>query len=199
LLQNLGRLLVQYHFPEEALQIRELMRPAPPSRAGDVDEPGLNEETAAFAVLGADIESIGTAVLRHWGLDDAVLTIARRLPLGTAVHAPESDDDVLRSVASCANEAVDALDMSTPRMAAAVQRVAQRYGRALGFDARELQQALQRSARGEALGKPADSVAMAATTTATTATTAAAAATTAAAATDTIVASARTKRSEARV
>ena len=33
-LQNLGRLLVQYHFPEEAEQIRQLMQPAPPAAAG---------------------------------------------------------------------------------------------------------------------------------------------------------------------
>jgi eukaryotic-like serine/threonine-protein kinase len=145
LLQNLGRLLVQYHFPEEAVQIRELMRSAPAARPGEPEEPGLSEEIAAFAVLGADIESIGTAVLRHWGLDESVLSIARRLPLGTAVHAPESDDDVLRSVASCANEAVDAMDLPATRQAMAMQRVAQRYGRALGLDARGLHQALQRS------------------------------------------------------
>jgi eukaryotic-like serine/threonine-protein kinase len=156
LLQNLGRLLVQYHFPEEAVQIRELMRSAPPARPGEPEEPGLTEEVAAFAVLGADIESIGTAVLRHWGLDDAVLCITRRLPLSTAVHAPHSDDDVLRNVASCANEAVDAMDLSVARQGSAVQRVAQRYGRALGLDARGLQLALQRSVSGESAAKRAD-------------------------------------------
>jgi eukaryotic-like serine/threonine-protein kinase len=150
LLQNLGRLLVQYHFADEATQIRELMRSAPPARPGDAEEPGLSEEIAAYAVLGADIESIGTAVLRHWGLDDVVLTIARRLPLAIAVHAPDSDDDVLRSVASCANEAVDAMDLPFNKQAAAVLRVAQRYGRALGLDLRGLQQALQRSVAGAA-------------------------------------------------
>jgi eukaryotic-like serine/threonine-protein kinase len=156
LLQNLGRLLVQYHFADEAVQIRELMRSAPPVRPGEPEEPGLSEETAAFAVLGADVESIGTAVLRHWGLDDAVLGIARRLPLGTAVHAPETDDDVLRSVASCANEAVDVMELPATRQGAAVLRVAQRYGRALGLDVRGLQQALQRSGYGPATTKSAD-------------------------------------------
>jgi eukaryotic-like serine/threonine-protein kinase len=156
LLQNLGRLLVQYHFADEAVQIRELMRSAPPARPGDAEEPGLSEEVAAYAVLGADTESIGAAVLRHWGLDDAVLTIARRLPLGTAVHTPESDDDVLRNVASCANEAVDAMDLPVSRQSAALQRVAQRYGRALGLDLRSLQLALQRSVSSTAAARPFD-------------------------------------------
>jgi eukaryotic-like serine/threonine-protein kinase len=147
LLQNLGRLIVQYHFPEESLQIRRLMQAQPPARVGEPDEPGLGEETAAQAVLGADIEAIGVAVARHWGLEDDVLSMIRRLPTSVAVHHPDSDDDALRITASCANEAVDALSLSANRVAAGLQRVVQRYGRALGFGTRQLQTAIQRSAR----------------------------------------------------
>ncbi|HEX6363075.1 MAG TPA: HDOD domain-containing protein, partial [Albitalea sp.] len=99
LLQNLGRLVVQYHFPEEAAQIRHLMRPAPAAKAGDPDEPGMTEEAAAFAVLGADIESMGTAVARYWGLDESVLHMIRRLPATTPVRAIDRDEDLLRAVA----------------------------------------------------------------------------------------------------
>ena len=143
LLQNLGRLVVHYHFADEAQQIRRLMQAAPPARAGEADEPGMNEEAAAYAVLGTDIEGIGAAVARHWGLDDGVLAMVRRLPLATPVRSVESDDDLLRSVASCANEAVDALTEPAPRVAAALQRVMLRYGRVLNITLRDLQAALQ--------------------------------------------------------
>ena len=143
LMQNLGRLVVHYHFADEAMQIQRLMQPAPSPRAGEPEEPGMTEEAAAFAVLGADIEAIGAAVARHWGLDDSVLAMVRRAPLATPPRSVDSDDDMLRTVASCANEAVDALALPAPRVAAALQRVLQRYGRALNISLRDLQAALQ--------------------------------------------------------
>ena len=142
LLQNLGRLVVQYHFADEAQQIRRLMQPVPAQREGEPDEPGMSEEGAAFAVLGVDIESMGAAVARHWGLDDSVVALMRRLPLATPVRSADTDDDMLRALASCANEAVDATLLPASRAAVALQRVAQRYARVLGIGVRELQQAL---------------------------------------------------------
>ena len=142
LLQNLGRLVVHYHFADEAQQILRLMKPAPSARAGEAEEPGMAEEAAAYAVLGADIEAIGAAVARHWGLDDSVLAMVRRLPLATPVRSAETDDDLLRSVASCANEAVDALAEPAARAGAALQRVVQRYGRVLNITLRDVQAAL---------------------------------------------------------
>jgi non-specific serine/threonine protein kinase len=103
----------------------------------------MTEEAASFAVIGADVEAIGVAVARWWGLDDSVLAMIRRLPLATPVRAIENDDEMLRAVASCANEAVDALDLPGPRQAAALQRVVQRYGRGLDIGLRELRAALQ--------------------------------------------------------
>lgn len=145
LLQNLGRLLVQYHFADEAGQIRQLMHPVAPERPGQPEHPGLSEETAAYAVLGADIESLGAAVARSWGLTDEVLHLIRRLPPSAPVRQAERDDDVIRATASCANEAVDVLELPTPRQAAALDSVAHRYGRALGVTAKDLQDALQRA------------------------------------------------------
>jgi eukaryotic-like serine/threonine-protein kinase len=139
LLQNLGRLVVHYHFPEEAQQIKRLMQPAPPAREGEPEEPGMSEESAAFAVLGADIEGIGTAVARLWGLGDSVLGMIRRHPLTSSVHTPEGDDDVLRLAASCANEALDAMALPPSRVAMGLQRVVQRYGRTLDIGLRDLQ------------------------------------------------------------
>jgi non-specific serine/threonine protein kinase len=142
LLQNLGRLVVQYHLADDAAQIHRLMQPAPPAAPGEREEPGMSEDGAAFAVLGVDIESIGAAVARHWGLDEAVLHMVRRLPVATPVRSAENDGDLLRAAASCGNEAADALLLPAPQLMPALQRVVQRYGRPLGLTMRELQAAL---------------------------------------------------------
>jgi non-specific serine/threonine protein kinase len=145
LLQNLGRLVVHYHFADEAQQIRRLMQPAASARKGGPEDPGMTEELASFAVLGADIEAIGAAVARWWGLDESVLAMIRRQPLATPVRSVEGDDEMLRVVASCANEAADALTLPAPQVAIALQKVVQRYGRVLGIGLRELQDALRGS------------------------------------------------------
>ncbi len=160
LLQNLGRMVVQYHFADEAQQIRRLMLPAPPDKAGESETPGLGEDSAAFAVLGVDIEALGVAVGRHWGLDDAVLTMIRRPSLTKAVHNGETDNDMLRLAAACANEVVDASAAPATRQSGALQRVAQRYGRALGLNQRDIELALH-DAQVQPTATPADSGALA--------------------------------------
>lgn len=143
MLQSLGRLAVQYHFPDEAAQIRRLMLPAPPARAGEPEDPGMSEEGAAFAVLGVAIDALGAAVGRHWGLDENVLHMMRRVPLNAPVHHADADGDALRLTASCANEVVDARAVPAHHRMAFLHRVVQRYGRALGVTQREVLLAAQ--------------------------------------------------------
>lgn len=145
-LQNLGRLLVQYHFPDEAEQIRQLMQPlAPPPNAepGTKEQPGMSEDAASFAVLGADVEALGLAAIRHWGLGDEMLHMARRMPVTKPVRRPDGDADMLRTVASAANEAIDAMALPPAKVGPALAVVAQRYGRVLELAPRDLQDALQ--------------------------------------------------------
>ena len=147
ILQNLGRMLVLYHFSDEAEQVRQLMQPLTVPAQGDVptvEHPGMGEEAAAWAVLGVDIETLGVAVARHWGLGEDVLHMIRRIPAGQAVRKPDSDADMLRIVASAANDAVDVLVQRPPaKRAAAMAQVAQRYTRALSLGPRDLLDALQ--------------------------------------------------------
>lgn len=142
MLQNLGPLVIQYHFPEDALQIRRLMQPGPPAEPGGAEEPGMSEQAASYAVLGIDVETVGSAVARHWGLDESVALMIRRLPISTGVHTPESDDDFLRTVASCANETIEAAAQPAARAPAAMQKVVQRYARSLEVTMPILQEAL---------------------------------------------------------
>lgn len=159
-MQNLGRLVIQYHFADEAAQIRRLMRPAAAEREDEPEQPGMSESDASYAVLGADIEAMGAAVARLWGLGDDALLMIRRLPQATPVRTVETDDDVLRAVASCANEAMDAQAEPAARVGAALQRVVRRYGRALGIDLRQLQAALQGAGSGTITSAAADDAAV---------------------------------------
>jgi len=148
ILQNLGRLMVQYHFPEEADQIRQLMQSAPAAEPGEPELPGMTEDAASFAVLGVDVESLGAAVAKHWGLADDVLHMIRRLPTNRPVRVADSDSDMLRLSASAANEAVDAVTQLPPtRVGAALNNVAQRYGRVLSITVKDITEGLQ-AARG---------------------------------------------------
>jgi len=156
-LQNLGRLMLRYHFADEAGQVRDLMQPSPDAREpGGAPQPGLSETAAGFAVLGVDIESLGGAVGRQWGLGDDVLHMARRLPADAPVRKPDNDDEVLRLIASAANDVVDAAQLATPaRQASALAQVAQRYGRALGINGRDVTDALHAARETLATGKAA--------------------------------------------
>ena len=144
ILQNLGRLMVQYHFPEEAEQIRQLMQSAPAAEPGEPDLPGMTEEAASFAVLGVDTEALGAAVAKHWGLSDDVLHMVRRLPVSRPVRVADTDSDMLRLTASAANEAVDALSLTPPtRVGPALNQVAQRYGKVLSITVKDITDGLQ--------------------------------------------------------
>ncbi len=130
-LQSLGRLLVRYHFADEAEQIHQLMQPIAASRVdGEVVAPeqlGLGEDAAAYAVLGVNVEALGSAAARHWGLGDEVLHMIRRLPTELAVRKPDDDEGLLRIVASAANEVVDALGLPPAKVSAALNQVVARY------------------------------------------------------------------------
>jgi HD-like signal output (HDOD) protein len=73
LLQNLGRLLAEYYFPEEAQQIRQ--------RLDGSDGSVAAADTAARRVLGITLGDLGVGVARSWGLPDSLLS-AMRLPDG---------------------------------------------------------------------------------------------------------------------
>ncbi len=154
IMQNLGRLLLQYHFPEDAQQIRQLMVPPEPTEEIP-NPPSLSERAAAYAVLGCDLEALGMAVARHWGLGDELLQMMRRQPLDAPVHAPRTDADTLRLTCSLANELLDALAQPEARRRAGVEVATRRYARALGLGLREVMEALNPGAQRPAASSPA--------------------------------------------
>ncbi len=140
-LQNLGRLLLRYHFADEATQIAQLVQPQPGPDGRELA--GLDEAAAGYAVLGVDVESMSHAVARQWGFSDEVMYMIRRLPADAAVRRPDGDGDTLRLVAACANETLDVIsDLPAEKVGAALAKTAQRYSRVLRIDAKGLLAAL---------------------------------------------------------
>lgn len=155
LMQNLGRLLVQYHFPDDAQQIRQLRVPPEPTE-DQPNPPALSEQAAAYAVLGCDLDTLGAAVARHWGLGDELVHMIRRQPLDASVHPPRSDADTLRLTCSLANELIDALGLPEARRRAGVETATRRYAKALGLGLREVMEALNPGARASGEVTPPD-------------------------------------------
>jgi non-specific serine/threonine protein kinase len=142
LMQNLGRLLVQYHFPDDAQQIRQLMQPPEPSE--DNPNPrGMGEQSAAYAVLGCDLDSLGLAVARHWGLGEELLHMMARPPLDAPLRHAEGDAELLRLSCGLANELVEALALPENKRRAAIELATRRYARPLGLGLNEVYAALQ--------------------------------------------------------
>lgn len=143
-MQNLGRLLVQYHFADDAEQIRRLTRPLRAAEQEGVKPPKpMTEAAAAQAVLGVEIDALTSAVAAHWGLGAEVQQLIRRTSPGKPVRQPDTDIELLRITASAANETVDALGADPAGAGAAIERIALRYARTLRIDADGLRAALQ--------------------------------------------------------
>lgn len=135
LFQQLGPLLMRYHFPDEAEQIRRLVEPDPGVRP-------MDEVAAAHAVIGVEVETLAIAVARHWGFDETMLHAMRRVPLSAPVRGPDNRNETLRLLASAATEAVAAVHLRGHDATQALARVTQRYARALVLETNELANAL---------------------------------------------------------
>jgi non-specific serine/threonine protein kinase len=113
------------------------------TEAAAPEQPGLTEELAAFAVLGVDVDAFGSAAAKQWGLGDDILHMIRRLPSEPPVRKPDGDGELLRIVASAANDVVDVLDLPAAKVAPALNRVVSRYARVLRINTRILHDAVQ--------------------------------------------------------
>ena len=77
--QNLGRLLTEFYFVEEARQVRGIVAGAGQSGSAGA----ISEEAASVSVLGLSFEALGLGVARAWGLP-AGLQTCMRAPKGEA-------------------------------------------------------------------------------------------------------------------
>ncbi|MEO5771208.1 MAG: HDOD domain-containing protein, partial [Burkholderiaceae bacterium] len=126
--QNLGRLMVEFYFPDEARQIR-----------------ASNEANAAQRVLGIGFEALGLGVAKVWGLPDT-LQRAMTCPQGELPGKAVGGVERQRWIGRMAAEATDLLLQGEDgHSGGKLESMAQRYGRALGVDGKQLREAAEQS------------------------------------------------------
>ncbi|OYT99728.1 MAG: serine/threonine protein kinase [Burkholderiales bacterium PBB1] len=129
--QNLGRLLSEFYFPDEARQVRSLLSrglaPGEAPRAGA-------EESASVQVLGLSYEALGVGVAKSWGFPDSLQRCMRKPAGDPPTRTPEASAERLRWLAMAANDLTDTLLRADPAEAsAALAHTAARYARVLGL------------------------------------------------------------------
>lgn len=129
LFHGLGKLLAQYHFPEEFDEIAKL-----------VDYKKISERAAARQVLGIALEELGIEIARSWGFPASIVNSMRPLP-EDEVRKPTTTDDALQVLSAFANEMCDMLAEAAPEQRArGLARVMQRFGGSLQLSDRQIRQ-----------------------------------------------------------
>ncbi len=121
---NLGRLLTEFYFPEEARAVRALTSsPRQP----------VNEASASASVLGLSFEALGVGVAKAWGLPDSIQRCMRK-PVGDPpARAPTDTGERLRWTALAANEIADVLLHTDPKtVPQRLAQLAKQYAKTLG-------------------------------------------------------------------
>ena len=135
--QNMGRLLTQFYFPEEAEQVRSLMQS---------EKPAITETTASLRILGLSFEALGVGIAKSWGLPDSIQRCMKR-PSGSPPPVVSADSvERMRWVASASNDMADVLlkfdaEDAHPHVA----QVARKYARAIGSSEKPICSAVERA------------------------------------------------------
>ena len=139
MLRNLGRLLTEYYFPDEARQVR--LRCAGSAASGNASRP-QGEASASAQVLGLSFESLGLGVAKSWGLPSSLQACMRQPGGEPPTREPKDPIERLRWLAHAANHVADTLMRCDAQEAPAqLAAMAQRYARTLGISAAQFEQA----------------------------------------------------------
>jgi HD-like signal output (HDOD) protein len=135
--QNMGRLLVQFYFPEEANQVRSLLLS---------ETPAITEAAASLKVLGLSYENLGIGIAKAWGLP-ANLQKCMKLPAGGPPSSMSADNtERLRWVAVAANEMADVmLKFDADEASGHLTRVARKYSNAVGSSEKLMHAAVEQA------------------------------------------------------
>ncbi len=138
--QNLGRLLTEYYFAEEARQVRGIVA------AGDAAKGGTapSEQAASLSVLGLSFEALGLGVAKSWGLPDT-LQLCMRAPRGDPpTREPQDAGERLRWLTFAANQIADTVLRAEPeQVKGRLVEVAKRFARTLGVPAARIEAATE--------------------------------------------------------
>ena len=137
---NLGRMLTEFYFAEEAQQIRRIVRPE--TSPTGTRAPPVTEAMASAQVLGISFEQLGLGVARQWGLPDALQRSMVRPEGEPPARQVDSPAERQRWLARASNDVADVILHTPPAQAhARVRAMGQRYARALGVSAEHFDKA----------------------------------------------------------
>jgi len=140
MMSQLGRMLTEFYFPEEAALIRRRVEPS--WQRGEWSQ--SIEDRAVGEVLGLSYEQLGVGVTKVWGLPDSLRRAIAR-PEGEAPgRAVESAPDRLRWCVQASSELAQAL-MQAPTESAAhkISAIGDRYSRALNLPKEQFETAVR--------------------------------------------------------
>ena len=137
LFRRLGWLLVAFYLPEDAEQMRELMRTPPPAPS---------EAQAAQQVLGVRLDELADAIGAQWGLPEALRACMRAPEGALPVHSLAGTPERLHWLASLAEAATDAMLHTPPaELGDALVHLQRSHARALDLVPQALQDAAGRA------------------------------------------------------
>ena len=133
LFQNLGRMLAQFYFPEEAASIRGLV---------NATHDPVSEEVASKRVLGLGFETLGLGVSKAWGLPESIQRCIDKPAGEPPMHPAKDPHSNLRWGVRAANEMADAmLHADAAVVDVRLAQVGKRYARSLGLSVDQMQHA----------------------------------------------------------
>jgi serine/threonine protein kinase len=127
---QLGRMLTEFYFPEEATLIRRRLEPA--WQRGEWSH--AVEDRAVCEVLGLSYEQLGVGVTKVWGLPDSLRRAISRPEGDPPARSVESAADRLRWCVRASSELAQALMHAPAESAAArIAAIGDRFSRALNL------------------------------------------------------------------
>lgn len=127
---NLGRLLVQFYFPEEAKQIRVLSQST---------RDNMTDESAAISVLGLTLENVGIGVAKAWGLPANIQRCMHKSVGGPPSSTPTDAAERVRWIARASNEMADLVLHTDPiEVDARIEDVTRKYAKAMGSSSKDV-------------------------------------------------------------
>ena len=135
--QNLGRLLVQFYFQEEASQVRKLMQSA---------RQPMTELAASVSVLGLSFEALGLGIAKSWGLPAGIQHCMRKPAGSPPPFAPHDAAERIRWIALASNEIADVLLQGDAKDASAnIAKVTRKYAKVMGVTSMAAEEATARA------------------------------------------------------
>jgi eukaryotic-like serine/threonine-protein kinase len=140
MMSQLGRMLTEFYFPEEATLIRRRIEPA--WQRGEWTQ--AIEDRAVAEVLGLSYEQLGVGVTKVWGLPDSLRRAIARPEGAPPARATDSAPERLRWCVQASSELALVL-MQAPAETAAkkISAIGDRFSRALNLPKEQFETALR--------------------------------------------------------